>query len=138
MVTLLAAVLIAMMGVMPALAVEEALTATATLEVEVAEIPVIRIVITEPVDPHIVDFGTMYPNEVKVKTVTILNDGDFIVDVAGDVSGVWFINNMGVSAALEDLAIDASEDFTLTLTIPGSPAYTTQSGSILFTASLPA
>ena len=136
MATLIAAVLIAMMGVMPALAQE---SATATLEVDVRETLVISIIITYPESPYVVDFGIVYPDDIVDRTVTINNDGDFIVDVAGVVSGAFFLSNMGVSANLEDLAVDASDDFTLTLTVPTIPTeYVTHSGSILFTASLPA
>ena len=132
MATLLAAILIAMMGVMPALAAP-----TASVPLTVNVVPIVSIKITDPTPPAGVDFGTPRPGEAPTATITIENDGDVAVTVVATVSGTFFITNLGVSGTYASLAKGATGDADLTLTIPGDATAAIHTGSILFTATGP-
>ena len=127
MATLLAAVLIAMMGIMPALAPP---TASVPLTVTVF-VPIISI----SVDPTSVDFGTPRPGDAPTAKIVITNNGNVDVTVSETVSGTFFIANLAVSGTYVSIAISGTGDADLTLTIPGGTSAGLQTGSILFTAS---
>lgn len=129
MATLLAAILIAIAGVIPALA-----DTTASVPLTVNVVPIVSIQITDPTPPAGVDFGTPRPGEAPTATITILNDGDVAVTISEEVSGAFFIANLGVSGTYTAIAKGDTGDADLTLTIPGDATAGTQSGSILFTA----
>ena len=129
-VTLLAAILIAIAGVMPALADP---TASVLLTVEVVSIISIKII--SPVPPDDVDFGTPRPGESPTAIITIENDGDVDVTVSETISGAFFIANLGVSGTYTSIAKGATGNADLTLTIPVDATAGAYEGSILFTAS---
>ena len=129
MATLLAATLIAMAGVLPALAGE---TASVPLTVEV--VPIVSIKIIMPLPPEGVDFGTSRPGESPTAIIIILNDGDFDVTVSETVSGAFFIANLGVSGTYTSILKGLDGEATLTLNIPADATADTHTGSILFTA----
>jgi len=130
MATLLAAILIAIAGVMPALADP---TASVLLTVEVVSIISIKII--SPVPPDDVDFGTPRPGESPTAIITIENDGDVDVTVSETVSGEFFIANLVVDGTYTSISKGATGDADLTLNIPVEATAGTYTGSILFTAS---
>ncbi len=114
MTTILAAVLIAMIGVMPALATNPEVT----LQVTVAEI--ISITITDPTSPVTLDFGTPIPGvESDSQSITITNTGNVAVyithDVTGDASAEWYTVTDVTSMPI---AIDATSVHGVTVTVP--------------------
>ena len=127
MATLLAAVLLAMMGVLPALA-----GSTASVPLTVTVIPVVSI----SVEPTSVDFGGVGPGTTQNATIDINNDGDVNVTVTAEISGAFYTANLAITGNYTSLVTGAIGFAYLNLTIPGD-AVGTYNGSILFTATGP-
>jgi len=136
MATLFAAVLIAIAGVMTALATP---TDPVPLEVSVRGIVSIQItfVDTVPFDPvtSVVDFGELSPDETSdPHTITIQNNGEYAVVVSSEVTQGNLPGTVIVTDIVGSLAIGSSDDASLTITIDTLASIGDYAGSILFTA----